>query len=282
MKSRDKFDYGQGPQKDGFSKGDFLGLTMAAIVVLLVVVVSYWSYQKKSSFIELDQVTYCPIDGPYGKTVLLIDLTDEISFIQEEKLNKYIKTLSDSSNDGYLPQYDMLAVYLLSDGDSDSLPQPIVEVCNPGDGSGLRELDGAPLLAKKTFVEKFSGPISTAIAGILPVGASKTSPIIEAIRGISVSTFDGAAEPGHENRLVVISDMIQNSTELSFFKDGQSVDLAQLKALGADLADVPIIDIKVLDRKNSKKLQGKRLVEFWRQYFRASGSSLNSAERWTE
>ena len=282
MKSRHQFDYGKGPKKNGFSKGDYLGVSIAAIVISLVVLVSYWNYQKRSSLIELDQVTYCPIDGPYAKTVLLIDLTDEISFIQEEKLKKYIKTLSDSSNDGYLPQYDMLAVYLLSDGDSDSLPQPIVEVCNPGDGSGLRELDGAPILAKKTFVKMFSEPISAAIGGILPVGASKTSPIIEAIRGISVSTFDGTAEPGHENRLVVISDMIQNSAELSFFKNGQSVDREQLKSLGADLAGVPIIDIKVLDRKNSKKLQGKQLVEFWSQYFRASGSSLNSAERWTE
>ena len=38
----------------------------------------------------------------------------------------------------------------------------------------------------------------------------------------------------------------------------------------------------VIARKGSERLQGKALVEYWREYFRASGSNLTTAERWGE
>jgi len=277
-----QYEYGSGPKKGRFSGQDKAGIAILLITILAASAIAYWISQKKSSLVHYDSATYCPSKGPFGKTVLLIDLTDEISFLQEQKLKNYIKSLSNPESDQYLSKHDMLSVYLLSESDSKSIPVPIVEVCNPGDGEGLNEFTGNPRLAHKRFSERFLSPINHAIGQIVAVESSETSPIIESLRGISVSAFDDNPEPGHEHRLVVISDMLQNSSDISHYRNGQSQSLDQLKTFRADLDGVSVIDIKVLDREASKKLQGKQLVEFWRQYFRASGTALNSAERWTE
>ena len=282
MKSRRQSNYGEGPKKSGWSAQDSAGIAIIFVALLAAGAVAFWVSEKSSSIVRYDPATYCPIKGPFGKTVLLIDLTDEISFLQERKLKNYIKSLSDSSSDEYLPLHNMLAVYLLDESDTQSIPVPIFEACNPGDGTGLSEFDGNPIQAHKRFTERFLSPINMAIAKIVATGGSKTSPIIESIRGISVSAFDESPQPGHNHRLVVISDMLQNSTAVTHYGDGQGQSLGQLRSVGADLDSVSIIDIKVLDRENLKKLQGKQLLEFWSQYFRASGSSLNSADRWTE
>lgn len=282
MSKRNAYSYGPGKNRKGLSGSDWIGIVVGILAVLAFVGLGYWIYQEKSSVVQYDATTYCPIEGPFATTVLLIDLTDEVSFIQEQKITNFIKSLATAGGEDVVPQHDMLSVYLLSEADVNTIPKPVIQVCNPGDGQGLNEFTGNPRLANKRFTERFLKPVDAAIGGIVSTQSANISPIIEAIRGISLTAFDAEPQAGHEHRLIVISDMLQNSPSLSHYKNGQHQTQEQLKSFNADLNSVSRVDIKVLDRSGSERLQGKDLVEFWRAYFRVSGTSLTSAERWSK
>lgn len=282
MSKRQTYPYAPGQRKKGLSSKDWAGILLVLLVVTGVAAMGFWRYTAGQSHVSYDRTSYCPASGAYAKTVLIVDLTDEISFIQEQKLKNFVRSLSDANNDNLVPQYTMLSVYLLSETDVESIPTPIVEVCNPGSGEGLSEFTGNPRLANKRFTERFLDPIDKAIGKIVHTKSAKTSPIIEAIRGISVTAFGEPPTAGYEHRLIVVSDMLQNSRGTSHYRQGQDLGKVDLSGLVADLENVSRVDIKVIGRTDTPALQGKPLVEYWRGYFRASGSNLSSAERWGE
>lgn len=282
MNKHSVYPHGPGQRKKSLTAQDWLGIVLIIAVVTGAAGLGYWYYTAKKNHVVYDQNTFCPEGGPFAKTVLLIDLTDEISFIQEQKLKTFVQSLADPSNPDAVPQHAMLSVYLLQESDASGLPVPVVELCNPGSGQGLNELTSAPQLANKRFSERFLTPINAAIGNIVHTDSAKTSPIIESIRGIAVSAFAAKPREGYVHRLIVISDMLQNSAATSHLRQGQDIDKVDKNKLRADLVNVSRVDIKVINRNTSARLQGKALVEYWRGYFRASGSSLESAERWTE
>lgn len=282
MSKRSPYPYGLGTRKKGRSAKDWAGIALIVFVISLASGVGYWRYAAGEAHIALENTSFCPVSGPYAKTVLLIDLTDEISFIQEQKLKNYMHALADPENPDAIAQYTMLSVYLLSESDTDAIPVPIVEVCNPGSGVGLSEFTNNPKKANKKFIEKFVKPIDAAIGSIVHTTSADSSPIIESIRGISVSAFAQPPHEGYGHNLIIISDMLQNSSKTSHYREGQDIEADKFGGLTADLAMVGKIDIKVFARKEHASLQGKALVEYWRNYVRASGSSLSTIERWEE
>ena len=282
MSKRRPYPYGPGTRKQGLSSKDWAGIALIVLALATVGGVGYWYYTASKAHVAYDKITYCPEAGAYARTVLLVDLTDEISFIQEQKLRNFIHSLADPKNDDVVPQHTMLSVYLLSEGDLNAIPTPVIEVCNPGSGEGISEFTGNPRLANKRFRERFAVPIDAAIGQVVHTEAARTSPIIESIRGIAVSTFVEPPAPGYEHRLIVISDMLQNTRNASHYRGGQILDDGTLSNLKSDLGNVDRVDIKVIARQSSERLQGKALVEYWREYFRASGSNLTTAERWGE
>lgn len=282
MNTRKSKPYGPGNRKKGLTSKDWVGVLLVILVVVGLAGVGYWRYSAGKAHVAFDAASFCPIDGAFARTVLLIDLTDEISFIQEQKLKNFMRTLAESQSANSIPQYTMLSVYLLSEDDTHQIPTPVVEVCNPGSGEGLSEFTGNPRLANKRFTERFLEPIDEAIGAIVRTQSAKSSPIIESIRGISISAFAASPQEGYEHRLIVISDMLQHSANTSHYRDGQSIEKLDSGRFKSDLGKVSRVDIKVIDRQSSSRLQGKELVEYWREYFRASGSSLDTAERWGE
>ena len=282
MNKRQAYNYGPGKNRKGLSSSDWIGIILGLAAVLAFAGLGYWIYKEKSAKVQYNATSYCPLSGPFATTVLLIDLTDEISFLQEQKITNFIHSLATASGEDVVQKHDMLAVYLLKESDADTIPTPVVQVCNPGDGQGLNEFTGNPRLANKRFSDSFVKPIDAAIANIVSAQSANISPIIESIRGISLTAFSKEPHAGHEHRLIVISDMLQNSPQISHYKHGQKQTKEELQKFSADLSMVSRVDIKVLDRSGSERLQGKDLVEFWRAYFRVSGTSLTSAERWAK
>ena len=269
-------------RKSGNLIKDRIGAVLIVIALLALITIFFWGEFIKEGYVEYDNTSYCPVSGSYAKTVLLIDLTDKITFIQEEKLRNFMRSLSDPKNPDAVEQHTMLSIYLLNKNHMDGIPTPLVEICNPGSGEGLSELTGNPRLANRRFTERFLTPVDTAVGQIVDTKSSDISPIIESIRGIAVSAFSEAPKDGYEHRLIVISDMLQNSDSASHYHRGQKWNPTDLSKLNADLEHVSRVEIKVISRKNFSYLQGKALVEYWREYFRASKSRLTTAKRWEE
>jgi hypothetical protein len=282
MNNRRSKSYGPSERENRFSSSDLLGFGIIALVLLAFAGLWYWKSEVEGKLVPYDKVVGCPVGGPFATTVLLLDLTDKVSFLQEQQVIKFAESLANLKSDNAVGMHERAILVLLKESHNSQLPIPVVSVCNPGDGSDLDEFTGNPGLAKKRFEERFLSPIKDAISTLVEVQPAGSSPIIESIRGIGVSSFFTSPKTGHKNRLIVISDMIQNSNNISFYRDGLVLNDKALQTQAAELDEVEEAELYVIGREQLATTQGKELIEFWSRYFRFSGTTLSSAERWTE
>lgn len=80
---------------------------------------------------DLNPRTLCPVGGNEGQVILLIDTTDPLTPVAQERLKELLQGLGDSENKHYLQPGHELIVYHLPAQLAD-LRKPALRVCNPG------------------------------------------------------------------------------------------------------------------------------------------------------
>ena len=73
----------------------------------------------------LDRASLCPVDGPHGVTVVLLDSTDEIPDIAKHEVRTVLVDLAEA-----MPAYDLLEIRLLDPNTPGG--RSIFAKCNPG------------------------------------------------------------------------------------------------------------------------------------------------------
>lgn len=279
-----KIDHTGFKKKSGFSSETKVALLIFSLVGVVLASLVFWYVTASKKLVALDETTLCPLDGPYGTTVVILDLSDALSYLQEQKLRNFFSSKQSSGfGDGLSVQkHERLKVYLLDENAAKNLPTPIVDICNPGDGEGLSELTSSPALVKKRYVQAYEKPLESALLEIMQSSSTKTSPLVEAIRGIALTSFGSEASEGHVNNLLLISDMLQHTDSISHYRGDQNLMPQALSKFRADLDTVDEVHIRMFEREQSRQLQGKSLLTFWNNYLKISGTSLTSAERWVE
>ena len=282
MSTRRNNSYGPSGKEDRFSSADLIGFGIIALVLIAFAGLWYWKSEVEDKLIPYDKVSGCPAAGPFATTLLLLDLTDKVSFLQEQNIIKVAESLANPKSQNYVGAHERAILVLLKESHSSQIPIPVVSVCNPGDGSDLDEFTGNPDLARKRFEERFLGPIKEAISRLVEAEPASSSPIVESIRGIGVSSFFTDSKSDHKNRLIVISDMIQHSKNISFYRDGFALSDKEFSSHAAELGYIDQVELFVIGREHPATMQGKELIEFWRKYFRFSDTALSAATRWSE
>src|SRR4051812_11252822 len=114
-----------------------LAIKAAAIAIVVVVLVGlgggFWVVQGRAAQLaSLDPETLCPKTGATSQFAVLIDRTDALTEIQGEALRRQITAWASA-----IPKHGSFKVYEVGHSGSDggALLQPVVSVCNPGDGS---------------------------------------------------------------------------------------------------------------------------------------------------
>src|SRR5689334_17645874 len=102
----------------------------------------YFSRPQKP---QLDRVSLCPLTGPHGVVVVLVDTTDDLP---ETTKRDVMGVLNDEIN--ALPPYFKLDVRVLDTVGSRS--QSLFSKCNPGDGAGLSEWTDNPRIARQRWL----------------------------------------------------------------------------------------------------------------------------------
>lgn len=271
-------------KKSGLSSETKVAILIFSLVGVLMASLGFWYVTASKRLVILDDTTLCPIDGPYGTTVVVLDLSDKLSYLQEQKLRNFFSRKRNPEFGGGLSvqKHDRLKIYLLDENATKHLPDPIIDICNPGDGEGLSELTSSPALVKKRYVQAYEKPLQSALVDIMQSSSTKTSPLIEAISGIALTSFGTEAREGHVNTLFLMSDMLQHTDSVSHYRGDQNLIPQALSKFRADLDGVDEVHIRMFVRDQSKQLQGKSLLTFWNNYLKTSGTSLTSAERWVE
>lgn len=154
-----------------------------------------------------DQETLCPKTGPVGHTLILVDKSDPWSEVQAGRLKKLVKQIGDE-----LPAERMLSIYVFNDVFEPGFPS-LISLCNPGKTAS--ELIGNPRREYVKWVEKFGRPLDDAMTVLTQPAKGNQSPIIEAI-GDVVSRRENRVPTG-DRSLVLVSDMLQNSSQFTVF-----------------------------------------------------------------
>lgn len=248
------------------SKGYLLGTIV--LVTFVLSVAGYVGYGHFTKPPEDNKTTLCPAAGPLGHVVVLVDKSDPMTFTQRKSFSVIYRDIVT-----HVPRGHLLSLYALGE-DFMSTAEPLMELCNPGDGSDVSTFDDNPGQRKKTYETRYLKPFMEHEEDLVTERSGKASPILEMVQIAGITGFRKHAVSG-EKRLVIVSDMIQNTPQLSMYRGVPDYATFERTPYGvksrADLQDVKV-EFRML--MNTPAIQTERLLDFWKTYIRQSGGRL--------
>ena len=231
----------------------------------------FFAFEQK----PLDQITMCPSEGPIGVTALVLDLSDELTPAQEAKLERLLK----STDLPIIKKGERLDVYLLPE--DKEKPETLISMCNPGSMSDATNVDKFNKASRMFRIEwnKFLRNKDRVLTKLENDAQANTSPISETINFVTSTSFPNAditLEQPANYKLIVVSDMLQNSKNLSVFNEKLSIESEFGHALfyGGETYIYQLVSDKY------KRLQTTNLVLFWERQISKAGSRLMRWEKW--
>jgi hypothetical protein len=217
---------------------------------------------------EPNRTSFCLPDGPDHMMVVLIDRTDAINPVQRQSLQNHLDALVEQ-----LPRYaglEVFGVYAFGD-----LLQPIAAlVCNPGRAKDASQWTENPTLIERRWSRGFIAPTKAAIGKALHSEDAQVSPLFEAIQSIAVTAFQ-PARAARTKRLIIVSDMLHNTTQLSQYGSSVSFDEFRRTPYYRKVrAELNGIEVQIFYLRRDTPAQGRQHIEFWQDYFNDMGARL--------
>lgn len=239
-------------------------LLFISAIIILGILGAYFVVRGNSIILTKD--TLCPEDGPYGHTVFLIDRTDTYSKIQIAQIEKYLAEFQRQ-----IPKHNELSIYDIN-SDPDNSLTPVFKMCNPGDGSDIGNWESLATnknQIKQKYDEKFSNKLNETLNNMLLPNTEDISPIFEMIKVVAVKAFP-LAETKNGNHLIIISDMLHNSSDYSHYQSSPDVNSFKnsnfRKKINVDLTNTKF-NILYVERANYANLQNNNHKNFWISVF---------------
>jgi hypothetical protein len=258
-----------------------LALKVVAIVIVVVVLAglgsAFWFVQDRAAQLAaLDPETLCPKSGPTSQFAVLIDRTEALTEVQGEALRRQITAWAAA-----IPKHGSFKVYEVGHSGIEgggALLQPVVAVCNPGDGSDQSAVDSNPKMWRARYEEKFQAPISTMLERMRLDEETKTSPILEGVQAIAVKDF-GPDAPQGPKTLVIVSDLLQNQQAFSLYKSVPAFDAfwatPYAASVRSNLTGIHA-EIHLLHRLKSAAKQTDALGKFWIDWLERQGAQVDA------
>jgi hypothetical protein len=249
-------------------------LTLLAIGLALVVWIGPFRSQPPT-----DPLTLCLKDRPpKALLVVLVDTTDPISPIQKAQVDNELQNEIDK-----LVQYSEIQLYEVGPFGSELLKPIAAPVCdpgNPGSEDNGPKLNSNPRLDRKRWQSRFARPLNMKMKQLLSAPSAKTSPILESIQSVSVTVFGRPEFDEVPKKLVIVSDMVQNTAGFSQY-DGV-IPFERFRhepyyiTVRPHLKGVEV-SILYLRRRNVIHIQGRAHIDFWKDYFADAGATFSSS-----
>jgi hypothetical protein len=216
--------------------------------------------------VALDARTLCPQnDAPVSLLVVMVDTSDSLNIVQRTAVTNQIQQATSK-----IPDHGEVELFTIGPV-TNTLLEPQVSVCNPGNAKGASELTSNQQLIGKRWKKKFIEPLNKQLARMLGGSGSKDSPIMEGIQSVAVSVFGKPDFHDVNNRqLIIVSDMLQNTAGYSHYRGDESYSRFRTSSYclkvrpNLDGVDVTILYLR---RAEVRRLQGKRHLKFWEDYF---------------
>ena len=150
--------------------------------------------------------------------------------------------------------------------------KPLIELCNPGDAQGHSELTENLKQIQRRYRDRFLQPLFAQTEHMLRTESAKESPILEMLQMVSLNAIERRDVDG-PRRLIVLSDLLQNSKPLSMYRDIPAYDdFAKTDYAHKTRIGFKGVDVEVWLLQNASGEKQKRLGEFWQRYFLDNGA----------
>lgn len=239
--------------------GALIVLVLAAIGVILA-----WFFTHRP--MPVDQLN-CRRDGATpAHSIILIDQSDP--FNSDDRL-WVDKELDDAARE--LPRYSRATLLGLT-----RTPYQLAgsfRRCTPGSPNDVNELTDNRGFIEVEWRERFYEPMRLAAEEIMRDAEEPRSPIIEALETIA-DRADFTPQQ-QQRRIVIVSDMVQNSEGFSFLESGISWSAFQRTPLYRALPELRGVEIEVhIVPRRGSSIPPERIRAFWRHYADATHASL--------
>ena len=163
------------------------------------------------------------------------------------------------------------------DATSSKLLTPVIERCNPGTAGDVTEYTGNPEALRKQWEQDFKAPLDSAFQLLSVASGSERSPILESIQSVALTEFQTPQAEGKPRKLIVASDLLQNTDRLSFYGRLPTADeVLASDAFRAARTDLRGIDVELwmLQRTDSSSSQPRALPDLWDAMITEEGGNL--------
>jgi hypothetical protein len=244
-------------------------------LVAMGALAAFYYYAPRA--LALDRESLCPVEGPDGINVVLVDATDDLPEVAKRQALQILDDLITS-----LPAYHKLDIRVLDIGRMRS--RSLFAKCNPGDGSGLSEWTSNPRAARERWIANFRKPARAAVESSLASAKAESSPVMAALQDIAVDQFSSAAAQKAEKTLIVISDMIEFTRDYSQYPRAGDLSYERFKRSPAYMkfrTDLLGAEVKVeyVQRASVSSQFAGAHMQFWQQWSHDNRGSKFSVRR---
>ena len=227
----------------------------------------------------LDAQTLCPVDGPRGVTVVLVDTSDDLP---DTTRREVLGQLDDMITT--LPPLYKLDIRVLDISGMRS--RSLFAKCNPGDGAGLSEWTDNPRIARLRWIEDFRKPAADAVKSSISASKATSSPIMAAVQDIAIGEFSSVARENARKTLYIISDMIEYTKDYSQYPRAGDLSFQRYKQSPAymkfrtDLHGATVI-LRYVTRQagNQQVVDATKHMEFWKAWIEDNRGTFGGVKR---
>jgi hypothetical protein len=242
-------------------------VALAAVALAVLAGVVWFNLARAPG---LDKATMCPAGGPRGQYVLLVDTTDPLTFTQHEAYQATLHELVERR----IPPGFLVTVFVLG-ADFRSNAEPLLELCNPGTGDDRSELTANVKRLHRQYEERFLKPLLALGEQLVATKPAATSPVFEMLQLVGLNGFRRHDVKG-ERRLVIVSDLLHNTPDFTMYREPAPDFLGfSNTAYGRKAqAELPGVDVELHVLLTAPKLQTRRQMKFWEDYFEKAGARI--------
>lgn len=186
----------------------YAGFTAGVLFSVLAVTLTVWVLRPA----DLDAATLCPTNRPLaGHTVVIVDRTDRWTQAMGAALTQLVENAQRDTD-----KYEKFSIVSL---DANQSVHPLFSICNPGEPTFWSDLYRGRRYTTRDFEERFVGAAERIVEQVREPSEARTSPIVEYVhRWLGSDDFNASIR---HRRLILVSDMRQNSPLYSIYSDAE-------------------------------------------------------------
>ena len=211
----------------------------------------------------------CQVATPLqSHLAILIDSTDSLTSSQKSYALDRVASLANAVKQGA-----KVAVYVIK-GEDEELIEPVFSRCSPRNPAHADPLIENLDRIQERFEQEFRKPLLAAVQQATSDAVASSSPILESIQAVSELREFSTIVP--ERRLLIISDMLQNTRGCSHYQgDDYQESIACTRYASTVVANLSMVEVEIicLRRIQARALQTPSHTDFWEEYFDASGAT---------